>query len=514
MNNPTAAEQTGAPRYQGWQPEKAGFLGGLSLVGFCFVAAAVVVVLVPVYRRSWHTLWLAAPAAAMLLALACVRISGLSAEEWLTRVVRHGWNVARRRHTFASGVFAPAHADDPTQKQPMELPGTLACLRILHAPTGTGSTVAVVHDPLANTYTAVLRVRPPGLALADTTTQNHRVASWGGVLAGLCVEDGPLVRVGVCGRSLPDDGTALRAWTETHTVADAPPQATRVLTELLDGAGPSANTRATFLTLTLDATRARAKIRAAGGGDLGACAVLLREVAALRPAITAAELRIEEILGPRELAAVIRTAYDPHATEPLAARCSHPDREGLPAGVDPALAGPAAAASGWHDYRHDGAWTITYQVRDWPRAGVYASVLQPLMKPTPHARRCFTLLVEPLAPGRAERELSRDRTKRQTLIGLRRRTGRVDSPDELTQLTRAEAQDEARAAGHGICRFTALVAVTVTNPDQLAAACAELEADAAMSRIELRRLWGAQDAGFAAACLPLGQGLPARRFAL
>jgi hypothetical protein len=90
----------------------------------------------------------------------------------------------------------------------------------------------------------------------------------------------------------------------------------------------------------------------------------------------------------------------------------------------------------------------------------------------------------------------------------------VDSPDELTQLNRAEAQDHARAAGHGICRFTALAAVTVTDPGDLDEACAELEADAAMARIEVRRLWGAQDSGFAAACLPLGQGLPTRRFPL
>ena len=32
-----------------------------------------------------------------------------------------------------------------------------------------------------------------------------------------------------------------------------------------------------------------------------------------------------------------------------------------------------------------------------------------------------------------------------------------------------------------------------------------------MAKLELRRLWGAQDSGFAAAALPFGQGLPAKR---
>jgi len=118
---------------------------------------------------------------------------------------------------------------------------------------------------------------------------------------------------------------------------------------------------------------------------------------------------------------------------------------------------------------------------------------------------------EPLGPRRAERELTRERTKRETLISLRRRTGRVDSPDEQRELVRSEAQDRARAEGHGVLRFTALMTVTVTDREDLDDACAELEADAAMSRLELRRLWGAQDAGFAAAAVPLGQGLPVRR---
>ena len=594
-SNTPPAHQVEPRRYAGWQPEKSGFIGGLSLAGFCFTATAVAVLLVPVYRSSWDTLLLAGPVAGLLLSLAYVRVSGLSADEWLLRAVRHCWNTLRRRNTFASGVFAPTRSDTGSDtgaddaglsghaqymNQPMDLPGMLACTRILSAPTGAGggagagagSVAAVVHDPLGNTYTAVLKVSPPGLALADLERQHQRVDSWGALLAGLCVEDGALCRVGVCERSLPDDGTALRGWTQDHTVADAPSGAVEVLNELMATAGPSANARDTFLTLTLDASRARTKVKAAGGGDLGACTVLMRELTALRPAIPAAELKIDAVLGPRELAEVIRTAYDPHAVEPLASRRNHAGTDngtgngmqagttqtgttqtgttqtgttqagttasrdgtgaeraadsadhaahaedgerGLAAGVDPALAGPAAAESGWSTYRHDGAWTVTYQVRDWPRAAVYPTVLQPLMKPKPYARRTFSLLCEPLGPRRAERELSRERTKRQTLISLRRRTGRVDSPDEVRELSRAETQDQARAAGHGIARFTALVAVTVTHLEDLDQACAELEADAAMSRIELRRLWGAQDSGFAACCLPLGHGLPNRRSAL
>jgi hypothetical protein len=47
---------------------------------------------------------------------------------------------------------------------------------------------------------------------------------------------------------------------------------------------------------------------------------------------------------------------------------------------------------------------------------------------------------------------------------------------------------------------------------QLEDACAALEADAAAARIEIRRMWYAQDVGFAMSALPLGFGLPKKRW--
>ncbi len=171
--------------YAGWQPEKSGFIGGLSLTGFVFVLGAAIVVLIPLYRSSWSSLLIAAPLALLLVGLAYVRVGGLAADEWLVLALRHSTNGALRRNAFLSGGFAPARLDDVDQLQPIDLPGPLACLRVLEAPTGTGDTAAVVNDPLANMYSAVMRLRPPGLALADTARQDHRVNAWGAFLASL-----------------------------------------------------------------------------------------------------------------------------------------------------------------------------------------------------------------------------------------------------------------------------------------------------------------------------------------
>ena len=56
----------------------------------------------------------------------------------------------------------------------------------------------------------------------------------------------------------------------------------------------------------------------------------------------------------------------------------------------------------------------------------------------------------------------------------------------------------------GVGRFTAYVTTTVTDPDQLAAAVADLEQRAGQAKLRLRRLRGSQAAGFAAA---LGVGI-------
>ncbi|MFD0636401.1 SCO6880 family protein [Catenulispora yoronensis] len=154
---------------------------------------------------------------------------------------------------------------------------------------------------------------------------------------------------------------------------------------------------------------------------------------------------------------------------------------------------------------------MTYVVHDWPRNQVFSTALAPLLGEGTH-RRAFSLHIEPLGPRVAERQVMRERTARHVAIRMRQRTGQIVPEHEQAALRRAEEQDAERAAGHGLVRFTGFVTVTVTDPDQLEDACAALEADAAAARIELRRLWMAQDVGFSMSSLPLGFGLPKMRW--
>jgi hypothetical protein len=179
--------------------------------------------------------------------------------------------------------------------------------------------------------------------------------------------------------------------------------------------------------------------------------------------------------------------------------------------VDPRLCGPAAAEATWGHYRHDGAWSVTYLVQDWPRTGMPAWFLRPVLTAQHTARRSFALHLEPIPAREAEKVVMRARTKRAVAVSLRQKSGQLVPEHERIAEHDAHVQDAQRAEGHGLVRFVGYLTVTVEDPDHVDLACSELETDAAQAGLEVRRLWGAQDVGFAAAALPLGFGLPKRR---
>lgn len=516
LHNATTSA-SGPRTYHGWQQDKVAFLFGLSARRAVMLAAAVLMAVLPLAVSQFALAVMAWPAALLLVMLTFLRIAGRTVDEWVLASVSYQLGRFRGLNKFASGAFAPADPNKPQAAKPMDLPGVLAPLRILEADTGTGGVMAVAQHRHDQTYTAVVRIRFPGIGLVDSARRDQRVAGWGALLAGLCTEGSPVVRVQALQRIVPESGAALRRWHTDRVLEGAPEESIRVTEHLLANATLATSQRDAYLAFTLDARKARASIKAAGGGSAGAAAVLVRHMRALTSAIQSADLQVDGWLGPRDLAEVIRTAFDPHAVRPLAERratsgAQVPNAEAaLAPGVAPGVAGPAAAEAQPGRYVHDGAMSTTYWVHDWPRSKVFSTALAPLLGEGKY-RRAFSLHVEPLGPREAEREVMRERTARHVAVRMRQRTGQIVPEHEQQALARAVAQDAERAAGHGLVRFTAYVTVTVTDADDLEDACAALEADASASRIELRRMWFAQDIGFAMSALPVGMGLPRKRW--
>ncbi|WP_457029725.1 SCO6880 family protein [Kitasatospora sp. P5_F3] len=513
MSTDRAATRT----YFGWQQEKVNFLFGLSAQRAAMLGAAVLLTIWPFaisHVRAGLVTW---PLSFVLFLLAFVRIAGRTVDEWAVAFVSFEILRFRGQNRFLSGAFAPRRGG--TAEPKMDLPGILAPLTILEADGGGGAPIAVVHHQLDRTHTAVARVRFPGIGLVDSHRRDQRVASWGQLLNGMCTEGNPIIRIQALQRLVPESGAALQRWHADHVADEAPTVAVDITKSLLSSATLATSQREAYLAITMDAARAAGPIKAAGGGTAGAAAVLVRHLRALTSSIASADLQVESWLNPRELAEVMRTAFDPDSSRMLAERKAaataavfRGHEVPFEAGVDPAAAGPSAAWNRRGRYEHDGAVSVTYNVLNWPKNQVHSTALAPLLGEGMY-RRTFNLHIEPRGPRAAEREVMQERTAREVAVSMRQKTGQIIPEHEKQALRHAEAQDQERAAGHGLVRYTAYCTVTVTDPADLEDACAALEADANQGRIELQRMWMAQDIGFAIGALPVGMGLPKKRVA-
>ena len=136
-----------------------------------------------------------------------------------------------------------------------------------------------------------------------------------------------------------------------------------------------------------------------------------REAAALQRLLEEADATVEGVLGPGALAAVVREASAPMA----AAGTADPD---APA---PAWPWPMAVEPSWDAVRTDGTWHATYWVAEWPRVDVTPDFLGPLLFSP--LRRTVSLVMEPVSPLRAARQVAQARTADLADGELRRRGG-------------------------------------------------------------------------------------------
>ncbi len=371
----------------------------------------------------------------------------------------------------------------------LALPGDAAPLREWEDPE-TGA--AMVHDPHAQTLTAILGVSHPAFVLLDPGEQQRRVSGWGRVLAAAC-RSGRIARIQVSERTLPDSGTGLAEWWRTHGTDDGSWAAT-TYAELIERAGPAGERHATTISLALDMKAAARQIRTSGGGIRGAAAVLRQEMSTLTTALRAAELSSTGWLTPGEVAVVLRSAYDPAAAPAL-------ERHG-DLGRDLATAGPVAVTETWDRLRSDSAHHAVLWITEWPRSQVYPGFLAPLVLSN-GILRTLALHYTPVRADQAARDLRKKKTELISDAAQRRKIGQIDDAASSAELDDVLQQEADLTAGHGVLRVSGLVSVSAPTVDELDAAVAAVEQAAIQASCETRRLVGQQAQAFTAAALPL-----------
>src|SRR5689334_5134862 len=465
--------------YGNWRAERGWGIGHLSTTATIIVFLAVLAPLLAASTAPAAVLPLAGVGVVVVAAIV-VRIGGRSAADVLGVRLRF-WRARRRGWArLSAGVLA-----DDTRGA--DLPGVLAPLRPLDIDDGRGRRHVLLHNRRTGTLTAILRCAPTGLDLADSDQADQWVAAWGGVLADLGYQ--PLVRhLAVTVDTAPTGGDPLTPHVATHLQPCAPRLARQVLSELVADTTARTASVQVWLSVCLDPNRATPK----PADLLAACVEVGRWLPGLETELAGCGVAVQGRATLTWLTGAVRAEFDPAVRPHVAA-----------AGLEWADAVPVAALEDWDLYRHESGVSVSWALREAPRQAVDAAVLAPLVAPGPYARRvCW--LYQPYPADQAAAKVEAQVTAGQIRRAWATRTRRDETQRDRDDRDRALQAAREEAAGAGVGRFTLYTTTTVTDDTELSAAVADVEQRAGQARLRLRRLRGAQAAGFAAA---LGFGI-------
>ncbi|PPS89926.1 SCO6880 family protein [Streptomyces sp. MH60] len=479
--------QSSTPTVKFPHRSRRGVLLGLSVPQLVVAGLSGLLLLAVILARGVVGALQLIPLWAVIALLVFVRHRGRALADWAPIVVRYA---LRRMRGQLVWLTRPSRR--PTREGLLHLPGTAASLRVTTAPDGK---YGAVHNPHTGTLTAVVKVSSRAYALLDPGTQQANVGGWGRALAALA-RTGQIARIQVIQRTIPDSGDALRRYWEEHGRPDTP-MAGAIYNELIQSAGPAAAPHEAYVAVSLDTKAARQLINQADGGLTGAFSVLAQLTSTFDQAARTAGLTPTGWLTAREIAAVVRTSYDPKALATLDrwSTAGRPEAE-------PAAAGPVVVVEKADHIATDSAVHATYWVENWPRTETSAGFLHQLLF-TGGVRRTLSLSYEPKNLDAALRDVQRKKSSVIADAAERARRGQVDSEADSIEYQDIKSRERQLIAGHADVALTGLLTVSADTEDELRTACAVVETAAVGAQLDLRPLTWQQAEAFTAAALPL-----------
>lgn len=461
---------------------RRGLLLGLSAVRVACVACAAATFVPMLFVAGAPGAAVSSPLWLTFLVLALARWGGQPAAELVPTAAHFLWRRAQGQTRYR------VRPDRPRPSGTLALPGDAASLRF-HIDDTTGA--AMLHDPHAQTLTAVALVRHPAYVLLSPEEQAHRVHGWGRALAGLA-GTGACARLQVLEVALPDSGRGITGWWDTHGVKDPRQWAVQEYEELMRTCAPAASTHRTLIAISLDLRKARRHIRQTGRGLVGAAAFMRQEMTSLESGLRAAELQLACWLDESAMAATLRTAYDPVVD------LDDPGQNIL------STAGPVAVDEYWDHLRHDTGFSAVLWISEWPRVDVPPFFLHALVFQQ-GIRKTLSLTLEPVPAETAMRDIRKAKVEYATDAAQKAKLGTLADLSDSVERDDVLERERALISGHADIRFTGLLAISAATRDALEGAVAEISRAAIQSGCETRRLYGQQTRAFAAASLPLAR---------
>jgi hypothetical protein len=259
-----------------------------------------------------------------------------------------------------------------------------------------------------------------------------------------------------------------------------------------------------LLAVEFPDAKVRGRARRAGKGIAGVTQVILADMEQIAEQLELKmQLAVDGILGPRQLAAAFRNAFDPGSRIERERSAVVHERD---PGLALRLAWPLSTDDHWEAYRSDGAWSTTWQICEWPLQGVTADFAAPLMM-WPRCERTVSVTYRPIPVTRARRQNRTQqivhRSNQQQLEDWGSHPGAAGDleHDDLVR------EDVERALGAATYRFAGYVTVSAPTSEELEERNLLIGRAVHDSQLEVQRLWGQQEIGFFAAALPLCRGV-------
>lgn len=489
--------------YGEYTRDRVGMFFGLTGVQLGIVVTAAAPVLWMVHLGRWLEAIGLAFAWGVVFVLVVVPVRGRSATGWLLALVAHLTGVVLRWTPWRSKA-ATGTVEDLDEA---DLPGILNGVRVHDGPPqGPSNTrVALIQNHASRSWAVTAAFTHSGLALADEVERDAQGRGLTAVI-NACARNSNISHLVFTIRSTPDDGAERQQWLAGHEPAHAPDLARVINNELAHSLGRASVRTEQFLTVVVPETALAKQAKEFGRGLEGrarAMSMVMTEVAGqLRD-----QLRVSQVtwLTSPQLAAVVRSGFAPGdragIVEAIAARSQD---DGVNAEVPWAQAAAAGADTAIRHYRHD-AWQSISATLRLPDKGAVMGALASVVVPTEFDERRCLAVVYPIVPESvADRQAQSGEWKADMADGLRTKAGVKSRARDRIAAARARGLDGKLATGNALVRPYAVATVTVPATAPIAQFGRLLDTSIRRAGFAPLRLDLSQDAGFAAAAIPLG----------
>ncbi|NYE18013.1 SCO6880 family protein [Microbacterium immunditiarum] len=464
------------------------------------ITVAAILVLIAVNRFGPPGLLYAAPLYLPIGVFALVTVHGESAPRqtglWLMKQARHA-------------MGASTHTYRPERKQivgTLNLPGTRASVQLWDA-----DGLACAYNPHDRAVSVTAEVEVQGFLMQDLPERYDLAQQWSSVLASFTQRPG-IKRVVLQERTLPTTIRAARDHFDTVTRRDgldAESAIARNYAEVMNGSERFAVAHRNYLTFTLDLVALGAQLKALGGGKDAIRSLAQIEARNLADALQAARVRVRRWLGPRDIAALARVAFDPEFAANVQNR---PDEQ---AGVDPVAIGPmhleeprgrngiVLTDSGVH---------TTMWIHEWPRSAAPIGFVEPIvfarMPSTGEAiTHIFSIVLTPVSVKKAMKRIETDKKVWRGNEKMRAKRGADGSAADAADWDALVKQEQEIVAGHGEFTYGAYLTVTAPDEERLDQAIAGMRNALARAGMEPQILYCQQAEALMINALPLGLGM-------